>query len=145
MSGRFFEGRLKCQKLLDEAAILACSVYVDLNPVRAGIADTPEGSTHTSAYERIQGRQQRQAQEAGRSRDKLRGRRARAAMCPDRDAWLHGTLSWAAAGVILAAARDHRQPGPDTERAFSATAVFRNSRAAVGAHELLRSRPAISR
>jgi len=89
VSGRFFEGRFKCQKLLDEAAILACSVYVDLNPVRAGIADTPDVSAHTSAYERIQGRQQRQAQEeAGRSRDKLRGRRARADTCPDRDAWL---------------------------------------------------------
>lgn len=77
------------QKLLDEAAILACSVYVDLNPVRAGIADTPEASAHTSAYERIQGRKQRQAQEkSGRSQDKLRGRRACAAACPDRDAWL---------------------------------------------------------
>ena len=63
VSGRFFEGRFKCQKLLDEAAILACSVYVDRNPVRAGIADTPEQSTHTSAYQRIQGRQQRQAEQ----------------------------------------------------------------------------------
>ncbi len=85
VSGRFFEGRFKCQKLLDEAAILACSVYVDLNPVRAGIADTPETSAHTSAHERIQGRQQRDVRAR---RTKLRSRRAFAEACPDRDAWL---------------------------------------------------------
>jgi len=89
VSGRFFEGRFKCQKLLDEAAILACSVYVDLNPVRAGIADTPETSAHTSAHERIRGRQQREAQaKAHARRTKLRGGRAVAEACPDRDAWL---------------------------------------------------------
>jgi len=37
----------------DEAALTACSVYVDLNPIRAGVAKTPETSTYTSAHERI--------------------------------------------------------------------------------------------
>ena len=67
-SGRFWQGRFKAVRLCDEAAILACAVYVDLNPIRAGLAKTPEASDFTSAQRRIQSLRARMQQQVGASR-----------------------------------------------------------------------------
>ena len=52
-TGRFWEGRFKSQLLLDETALLACMVYVDLNPVRAGIAPSIHDCEFTSVHHRL--------------------------------------------------------------------------------------------
>jgi len=53
VSGHFWQSRFTSQALLDEAAVLTAMAYVDLNPIRAGIAETPEASDFTSIQQRI--------------------------------------------------------------------------------------------
>lgn len=52
-AGRFWEGRFYCQRLLDPAAVLAATIYVELNPLRANIVDLPEFTQFTSLTNRL--------------------------------------------------------------------------------------------
>ncbi len=53
-TGKFWESRFTSQALKSEEALVSCMAYVDLNPVRVGMADTPETSSYTSIRERVQ-------------------------------------------------------------------------------------------
>lgn len=71
VTGHFWAGRFKSERLLDDGAVLACSMYIDLNPIRAGTADRPEKSKYTSAYDRIRGMLARRQKRKGNSTQKL--------------------------------------------------------------------------
>ncbi|MCZ6888959.1 MAG: hypothetical protein O7H39_10740 [Gammaproteobacteria bacterium] len=52
-TGHFFEGRFYSGALLNPSALLACLAYIDLNPIRAGIAMSLSDCELTSIVERI--------------------------------------------------------------------------------------------
>jgi hypothetical protein len=52
-TGHFWESRYQSQALLSEEALLSCMAYVDLNPIRANLCNTPEASDYTRIKERI--------------------------------------------------------------------------------------------
>ncbi len=53
-TGRFWENRFRCRECADASAILLCGIYVDLNPYRAGEAESPEKARYTSLFQRLQ-------------------------------------------------------------------------------------------
>ena len=61
-TGRFWQGRYESQALLDNKAVLGGMIYVDLNPIRAGINKTPETSLYTSIKKRLDAEVKGQAQ-----------------------------------------------------------------------------------
>jgi hypothetical protein len=52
-TGRFWEGRFKAVKIMDEAGLLACAMYIDMNPIRASLARSPGDASFTSAFDRM--------------------------------------------------------------------------------------------
>ncbi len=53
VTGHFWEARFKSEVLIEDSSILRCMLYVDLNPIRAQLASTPEESDYTGAKDRI--------------------------------------------------------------------------------------------
>ncbi|MEQ9408986.1 MAG: hypothetical protein RIK87_14715 [Fuerstiella sp.] len=58
--GKFWQARFRGVRLVDETAILACAAYIDLNPIRATLAETLEDSHFTSVQKRIRDLQRKQ-------------------------------------------------------------------------------------
>ena len=86
--GHFWQGRFKSIAVLDSEALLAVCAYIDLNPVAAGIARTPEDSPYTSLHARVE-----HCRQQGRLEDLQAGRKgtvaaARACAGLDQRHWL---------------------------------------------------------
>ncbi len=80
-SGRFWETRFKCREITDDSGLLLCGIYVDLNPIRAGEADSPETARYTSIFQRLEAQSQRK-----NARNRADGWMAELTLRPERKA-----------------------------------------------------------
>lgn len=51
--GHFWEDRFNCQRVTGLGALMTCMAYVDLNPVRAALAEDLEGCRHTGLKDHL--------------------------------------------------------------------------------------------
>lgn len=58
-TGSFWQSRFHCKMITSAEVATYTQTYIDLNPIRAGIAETPETAKFTSAHDRIEHRQNR--------------------------------------------------------------------------------------
>ena len=72
-TGHFWEARFHSQALKSHRALIAAMAYVDLNPVRAGIAVSPETSAFTSLRARTAGKREQTITEGAVDRALERG------------------------------------------------------------------------
>ncbi len=63
------------------SGLLLCGIYVDLNPIRAGEADSPETASYTSLFQRLKAQSQRK-----NARDRADGWMAELTLRPERKA-----------------------------------------------------------
>ncbi len=55
VSGKFWENRFKAERMLDDASTLACSIYINLNHIRAKKANLAEEGLEASIRQRLDG------------------------------------------------------------------------------------------
>ena len=53
-TGRFWQGRFCSKELPNDRSVWACMAYDDLNPLRAGMAETVDAPEHTSLQRRLE-------------------------------------------------------------------------------------------
>ena len=114
--GKFWQARYRAVRLLDEIAILSCAAYVDLNPIRAAMAQTIANSDFTSAQKRsmdLTAESQRELQPDSTGSDGPSGFTHAAGM-NDHRAAVNPGLSQHLAPVELKERDGH--PGPDANR-----------------------------
>ena len=91
-TGHFWERRFTSVVLLDHAATLACMVYVDLNPVRAGVVRDPANAEFTSIRHRAARSTTKSRADQAASDESLGRRLVAMPQCAPND-WLSGQLT----------------------------------------------------